>query len=141
MLSRTFNKLATVDFAGCDLKRDNVTLNVVSATIGCELAVKHTAASLRSLIGIPIVLVMTAFYVLCRISGLWCACRRGRRKCVVVWSQSSVKSIAIAVERAVPGLEAVSSQVSIEGYSRVREIASDVVAGRRRVRASRFHER
>jgi hypothetical protein len=55
--ARTFEKLATVDLAGCDLERDYVALIVVSDARWARDD-RHTAASLRSLIGIPIVLVI-----------------------------------------------------------------------------------
>lgn len=56
----TFDELAAVDFAGCDLKRDNMSLKAISTCITLALRSQHTAASLRSLIGIPIVLVIFA---------------------------------------------------------------------------------
>jgi hypothetical protein len=56
--ARTFEKLATVDLAGCDLERDYVALIVVSDARWARGGDRHTAASLRSLIGIPIVLVI-----------------------------------------------------------------------------------
>lgn len=58
-VTRTLDKLATVDFAGGDLKCNDVALYVVSASASAWGAV-HTAASLRSLIGMPIVLVIFA---------------------------------------------------------------------------------
>lgn len=55
---RTFNKLAAVDLAGSDLECDNVALIIVSAGLAPRNN-PRTAASLRSLIGIPIVLVIS----------------------------------------------------------------------------------
>lgn len=56
---RTLDELATVNFARGDLKRNDVSLLVVSANASACRAVR-TAASLRSLIGIPMVLVIVA---------------------------------------------------------------------------------
>lgn len=55
---RTFNKLAAVDLARSDFECDNVALEGVSASLALRSS-PHTAASLRSLIGIPIVLVIS----------------------------------------------------------------------------------
>lgn len=58
----TFDQLSTVHFAGCDFEGNDVSL-VRSV---CDAMVvereQRTAASLRSLIGIPIVLVILNVY-------------------------------------------------------------------------------
>lgn len=55
---RTFQQLAAVDLAGCDLDGDNVALRPSAFPPLVWGLRERTAASLRSLIGIPIVLVM-----------------------------------------------------------------------------------
>lgn len=57
----TFYELAAIDLARCNLKRNNVTLRSLAsdATEGLEGGAR-TAASLRSLIGMPIVLVIVS---------------------------------------------------------------------------------
>lgn len=55
----TLDELSAVHFAGCNLERDDVALQL-SARPSFDQAGEHTAASLRSLMGIPIVLVMFA---------------------------------------------------------------------------------
>ena len=55
----TFDELAAVDLARSNLESDDVALRAVSA-IPVRRNVRRTAASLRSLIGIPIVLVILA---------------------------------------------------------------------------------
>ena len=55
---RTFDQLAAIHLARCDLQRDNVTLYNVSDSARSGIDSGRTAASLRSLMGMPIVLVM-----------------------------------------------------------------------------------
>jgi hypothetical protein len=55
---RTFEELSAVDLARSDLDGNDMPLHAVSAAKSPGGYHRHTAASLRSLIGIPIVLVI-----------------------------------------------------------------------------------